>query len=313
MLAVTQEATGDTGLAADTQNRVVQLRPGSPEPLLHLAALYTRTGNRDGAIEALQRAQKAAPDNRQIDRDLIALLVSQGKIEQALRHARNLQERAPKFAGGFVFEGDVLLLQNKAAEAERAYRAALKVEPTSGQAASKVAMALYAGGRTAEGNGFARKWLTDNPPDPFMRLLLADRALGVRDLPKAAELYKAVLARDSNNVTALNNLAWIGGETGDANAVSYAERAARLAPRNASVLETLGTLLVKDGESARGLELLVRACALAPARLDLRLSHARALVAAGQKDAARKELRELAEGKDDSTEKRAAAELLQKL
>jgi predicted Zn-dependent protease len=95
--------------------------------------------------------------------------------------------------------------------------------------------------------------------------------------------------------------------------VSYAERAAKLAPQSASVLDTLGTLLVKQGDANRGLEYLSKARELAPARFDLRLSYARALVISGQKDAARKELREIVDAKEDAAEKRTAAEMLQKL
>ncbi len=313
MLSVAQEAAGDTALAADSLNKLVQLRPGVAEPLLRLAALEARTGNADRSIEALQRAQKVAPDNRQIDRDLVAMYLTQGKADLAMKQARDLQARAPNFAGGLVLEGDVLLTQKKFAEAERAYRGALKLEPASGQVASKVAAALYGGGKAADGDAFARKFIADNPRDAQMRILMADRAMRMRDFPRASEQYQALLAVDSNNVVALNNLAWIGGQTGDAKALSYAERAARLAPQNASVLETLGSLLVKQGDAARSVDVLSQARTLAPTRFDIRLSYARALVASGQKDAARKELREIAETKEDVAEKRAAAELLQKL
>jgi predicted Zn-dependent protease len=144
-------------------------------------------------------------------------------------------------------------------------------------------------------------------------MLLADRAMRARDLKNAGAQYQALISVEPNNVVALNNLAWIGGETGDAKAISYAERAAKLAPQSASVLDTLGTLLVRQGETNRGLEYLSKARELAPTRFDLRLSYARALVISGQKDAARKELREIVEAKEDATEKRAAAEMLQKL
>jgi cellulose synthase operon protein C len=313
MLSVAQEAAGDTALATESLNRLVQMRPGIAEPLLRLAALAARTGNNEKAIDALVRAQKVAPRNTQIDRDLVAMYLTQGKPDQALKQARDLQARTPSFAGGLVLEGDVQLTQKKFGEAERAYRSALKLEPASGILASKVAASLYSAGKTADGDAFARKWLADNPRDAQLRMLMADRAMRGRDFPKAVEHYQALLALDSNNVVALNNLAWIGGETGDPKALVYAERAAKLAPQNASVLDTLGTLLVKQGETTRGLETLAQARALAPTRFDLRLSQARALVATGQKDAARKTLREIVDAKEDFAEKRAAAEMLQKL
>jgi cytochrome c-type biogenesis protein CcmH/NrfG len=172
---------------------------------------------------------------------------------------------------------------------------------------------MLASGKSAEAEAFTKRWLADNPRDTEVRMLLANRAMRERDYKKAAAHYQALLAVDPNNVVALNNLAWIGGETGDAKALAYAERAAKLAPQSASVLDTLGTLLVRQGETNRGLEYLAKARELAPARFDVRLSYARALVVSGQTDAARKELRSIVDAKENVVETRTAAEMLQKL
>jgi thioredoxin-like negative regulator of GroEL len=59
-------------------------------------------------------------------------------------------------------------------------------------------------------------------------------------------------------------------------------------------MDTLGVLLVQQGETARGLELLRKATALAPQVPHIRLNLAKALINAGQKEAAKKELDELA-------------------
>jgi len=52
-------------------------------------------------------------------------------------------------------------------------------------------------------------------------------------------------------------------------------------------------LLIRKGETVKGLESLGRAAALAPSGFDVRLKYARALAQAGQKDLARKELEAL--------------------
>jgi len=126
-----------------------------------------------------------------------------------------------------------------------------------------------------------------------VRLYLGERDLAAKNLKAASAQYQAVVALDPNNVIALNNLAWIGGELGDPKAMSHAERAAKLAPNNAAVLDTYGMLLVKQGDATKGLEVLARATKMAPNRYDLRLNYARALERAGQKDSARKELEAL--------------------
>lgn len=312
-LASAQEAAGEHAAAIESINRLASLRPAMAEPLLRLAALYAKEQDYEHAASALRRAQNIAPENRQIDRDLVAMLVAQGKPELALKAARDLQQRAPGASGGFALEGDLQLQQGKFAEAERAYAAALKIEPASGVLAGRLAGAMFAGGKSKEGESFASRWLADHPRDTAVRTMLADRALRTHDLKRAATHYQALLSVEPNSVIALNNLAWIGGETGDGKAVSYAERAAELAPNSAAVLDTLGTLLVKRGEAQRGLEYLGKARELAPKRLDLRMNFARGLIAAGRNEAARSELRSIVAAEGNAAEKRVAAQLLETL
>jgi putative PEP-CTERM system TPR-repeat lipoprotein len=312
VLAQAQEAAGETNQAVESLNRLAAMLPATPGPLLRLAALHTRAGNQDRAVDALKRAQRIAPDDHRIDRDLVGMLLAKGQPDKALQHARDLQARAPRHATGFVLEGDVLAAQRRFADAERVYRAALKIE-AAGAIAGKVVTVMEESGRRKEAAAFAAKWIAEQPRDVVVRMLLAGRALRARELQAAAAHYAAVLAVDPNQVIALNNLAWIGGETGDPKALGYAERAARLAPQQPTVLDTLGMLLVKRGDTERGLKVLEQANRLAPARVDLRMNRARALAMAGQKDAARRELQAIVDTRDEIPEKRAAAELLKTL
>jgi Tfp pilus assembly protein PilF len=146
-----------------------------------------------------------------------------------------------------------------------------------------------------------------------MRGYLAERALQAKDYKAAMAQYEAVVAIDPNNVVALNNLAFAAGRVGDPRAITYAERAATLAPRNAAVLDTFGTLLIAKGDADKGLEYLARASALAPGRNDIRFNYAKALAKAGQKDAARTELERLQAVKDDFPGKAEIPELLRGL
>jgi predicted Zn-dependent protease len=116
-----------------------------------------------------------------------------------------------------------------------------------------------------------------------------------------------------NNPIALNNLAWVAGELGDARAVGYAERALKLAPNSANILDTLGALLVKQGDAKQGITYIERARSIDPKRAEFQLSYARALIALGQKDAARKELEALAQREESFNGKEAVPSLLKSL
>jgi predicted Zn-dependent protease len=125
--------------------------------------------------------------------------------------------------------------------------------------------------------------------------------------------YQAVVALQPDNIVALNNLAWSAGQLGDPKAIGYAESAVRLAPDNAAVLDTLGTLLVSKGDTSKGLEYLTKATELAPQRHDIRLNYAKAFAKAGRADDARKELIALQAVADEFAGKSEIPELLKGL
>jgi thioredoxin-like negative regulator of GroEL len=69
----------------------------------------------------------------------------------------------------------------------------------------------------------------------------------------------------------------------------------------------MGTLLVKKGDVTQGLEKLRLAAERAPNQSDIRLHLAKALIKAGDKQAARKELDALTQASNATAEKPASA------
>jgi putative PEP-CTERM system TPR-repeat lipoprotein len=298
-LASAQEAAGDILQSIETLNRLAQLQPQSTQALQQLAGLHLRRNEFDPAIAALRRAQGAAPDDRNILAGLVQTYVRAGNFDAALKEAKALQARQPDYAGGYALEGEVFAAQKKWAEAERAVREALKIEPRAGALAIQLHRVLTTSGKASDAQAFARKWLAENPKDVALRLYLADGALAARNLKAAMTLYQEAVGAEPNNAVGLNNLAVVAGELGDARALDYAQRALRLAPNSPLVLDTLGMLLVNKGDVQKGFGYLEQARALAPESSVLRLNYAKALLKAGRKDEARKELEALRRVPDD--------------
>ena len=76
---------------------------------------------------------------------------------------------------------------------------------------------------------------------------------------------------------------------------------------------TLLTLLIEKGDPVRGVELLQAASKLAPNALGLRLTLAKGLIKANRKDAAKKELEELAKLGDKFPAQAEVTKLMQGL
>ena len=85
---------------------------------------------------------------------------------------------------------------------------------------------------------------------------------------------RSALDADPDNIVTLNNLAWALNELGDPKALEYADRAANIAPYAPAVMDTQGWVLVTQGKSARGVELLRMECGLSPRDADIRLHFA---------------------------------------
>ena len=305
LLGQVQLATGDATLAVDTFGKLVTAQPGAVEPLMRLAGALVALKDYDKAIEKLREAQKINPDFYEASREIVAIYVVSGRTDQALSEIKVIQKRQPNDMRGYVLEGDFLAGQQKWSQAEAAFRSAQKLAPDDGTVELRIYAAMTNGGKPTAAELAVNKWLKEHPKDVVVPDYLAELALRKQDYKAAARQYQDLVARQPDNVMFLNNLAWAAGQLGDPKALSYAEKAATLAPANPSVLDTLGMLLVKQGNVTQGLEKLQKAAQLAPNQSDIRLHLAEVLIKAGDKAAARKELETLAQASSQAAGKSA--------
>jgi Flp pilus assembly protein TadD len=124
-------------------------------------------------------------------------------------------------------------------------------------------------------------------------MYLAESHLAAGEFKPAASILEGLVKRYPNNGAALNNLAWAYSEQKDPRALATAEQAYKAAGTNPAVMDTLGWMLVEQGNSARGLPLLQKAVAGAPNAPEIRYHLAVGLHKSGDKNGARKELETL--------------------
>lgn len=288
-LAQAQFSGGDHQQAIASLNRVVRLQPDSAPPLVALADAQRAAGDRAGAAQSLRRALSHQADAIDAQQRLVSILVEDRNFGEALKVASTIQAQRPEQAIGLLFEGDIRAAANEWDAAAEAFRKALPFA-TAGDVAIKLHSALLRAGKADEAAREADAWLSAKPDDLVLRGYLAERALGERRYEDAERQYRTMVTLNPNNALVLNNLAWVAGELGRADALELAERAAALAPENAAVLDTLGSMQVKQGQSDKGLENLRKAVSIAPGEGALRLNLARALISLERSDDARSEL-----------------------
>jgi len=313
LLGNTQDVAGSGDGGVNAFQELAGLEPQSLAPQTRLAAIQAKRRDFNGAARTLRQAQRTAPDNERIARDLVAVYLAAAKFDDALALAKTLQERKARSALGHILEGEVQAARQKWPEAERAYRVALEGEPQSSAIAIGLGRVLSVSGRKSESAAFLKSWISRNPADVPMRMYIADAALGAKDYKAAALQYEAALGQAPDNVPALNNLAWTLGELKDPRALAFAERAVALAPDSPIVLDTLGMLHLEQGDPKKAIEALARVRELAPDRKDLRLHYAMGLLRAGRTDEGKAELRQLSSSSEDFPGKASIPALLGKL
>jgi FimV-like protein len=96
-------------------------------------------------------------------------------------------------------------------------------------------------------------------------------------------------------------------------AISYAEKANRIAPNQPAFMDTLAMLLAKQSDYARAIELQNKALGLQPDNSDVRLNLAKIYIKSGDRERAKAELEKLARLGDKFPRQPVVAELLKNL
>ena len=93
---------------------------------------------------------------------------------------------------------------------------------------------------------------------------LGDMALDQKRLADAEVHFQAVVRQQPNNVLALNNLAYVLVQQKKPGAVAMAEKAVKLAPGRAALMDTLATAYAQDKRLEQALEIQQKVLTLLP-------------------------------------------------
>ena len=108
------------------------------------------------------------------------------------------------------------------------------------------------------------EWQNEFPnnliPTRYKAIFLQEKG----EYKQALVIYNAILEKAPNEVVSLNNTAWLSFEAGAPQALSLAERAYKLQPNNAAILDTYGWILFHNGDKNKGKALIEQASKLSP-------------------------------------------------
>jgi putative PEP-CTERM system TPR-repeat lipoprotein len=295
LLAKSQLSNGDMPGALGTYSLLAAALPRSAQVHMQIAALQLLLKNPAAAEGTLKTAIAIQPDFPAAQLALAEVYARKGWPDLALIEAGRLQRKHPEASAGYQLEADILMGQNKPAQALPLFDKAMGITASS-ELVIKSANAQRAAGKRDDAGRRIDAWLAKRPDDVRVRRYKADTLMADGQPKQAALEIEATLVQDPSNAAALNNLALAYQQLKDPRAQKTAEDAVKLAPDNAVILDTLGWILVDSGDAARGVIELRKAIAKAPAARDIRYHLAAGLKKTGDLDGARKELDVLTRG-----------------
>lgn len=306
------QAQGDLVSAQATFAKWAESSPKNPMTHYRLARAKLAAKDNEGALKSLDQALALQPAFAEAGMGKAMLLARMGRAEEGLRIVRAWQAQNPRHAVAYLTEAEILFDARKYLDAARLYAKGARLAGM-GSPLGKAHKAYALAGQAAEGDKVLGEWLKEHPADTLVRHQLAIAQLNGKRLKEAADNYRILARANPRDLVAYNNLAWLLGELRDKEAAAVAEQALRLSPDDPATQDTVGWVLVNAGQAKRGLELLAKAHAKAPAIPEIHWHWAAALAKAGDLTRAKQELEKLIYSGLDFPQKPEAKRLLETL
>jgi tetratricopeptide (TPR) repeat protein len=219
-----------------------------PAVVLQDGALRLQQKDYAGARADGEEVLKATPE------DLTAALLisnsyaSEGRVDKGIERLRQLADSRPQSAPLHLLLGDWQTQRKEFAEARKSFEAAKAAAPASRAADLALARIDIDENKPDAARQRLKSIVSAEPNNVAALVLLARLEAQADNRAGAVALYRAVLAIDSANLEALNNLAYNLATQNPDEALPLAQQAAELAPDNAAIQDTLGFVFYRKGD-----------------------------------------------------------------
>lgn len=262
LLARAQLAVGNGDAAKSVLRQVVKVAAFNPALLVQAAKLQIESRDFDAARYSLDKALLGESVYPPAQAMRIRLELEAGNIAEA--------ERRIAQAGAGIGQSEALRLTGEVRMAQRRYDDAINAFKSAYATvpSQDTAFGLYgaylAAGRPADAATLMESRRQRDPQSRLLAHALGESLMAARDYPRARAIYTELVGKDAKDARAHNNLANTLLQLGDPAALNHAEKARALAPNQPQVNDTLGWVLVSQGQVEKGLRYLREAALRAP-------------------------------------------------
>ena len=269
-------------------------------------------GDVDAARLSWKTGLRNDPDNIFLLRDLALLEGTSGNMDRALHFIEQIRETHGNERLAAIITADLHAHGGDFASAETEYQRAHDAKPTHASAIG-LYRTKWVRRRYDEAIAVLTGWLDEHPDTIAVRNELAMSYVSLGRTALAISEYEELMQHSPRDVSVLNNLAWLYLEVGDERAVTLARSAHELQPTHWGALDTLGWILVQNGEVEAGLGFLRDARTRASESPEVAYHLAAALHALGRSSEAMRYLEEAVNSTASFSDAAAARQLHEEL
>ena len=259
---------GEAEKAKQVFEKIIEQLPKSAPANYILAELYAKTGNLPEATKQIQITLNKDPKFLPARIGEVKTLFYNGKVSEAEKASQLLIKEFGNQQEVLSINGWISMHQNNYAQAEKYFEAMSKSNLNS-EIVLWWVNSLWAQKKHDPGFAIINEWLQNHPDDARVQQALAEGYMGQQKTPQAKAAYLKLVKLQPKSASAYNNLAWLEKDEDLKKAIHYAETALSLEKENPQILDTLGMLLVNDGQIDKGAALLKQAVDKAPDDIEL--------------------------------------------
>lgn len=268
------------------------------DSFFRIARAELQAGFLKDAIKTMSLSLHYQPDYLPAKIILAESLLQDGQTKYANDLAIEIKSANPELAASFRLMGDVLMQLKRPKEAVKEYQQALNREAVTKNLLN-LYQAMAQSNEIKKGSEMIAEWLKTHPDDRQSRYILAGANFQLGELESAQKNLQIILKVLPQQPVLLNNLANLYALTKDPRAIETARKAIELAPEDPAINDTLGWLLVQQGDADQGLRYLREAHFRKGDDLEIRYHIAVALYKLGRNKESLNELSQILSLKQD--------------
>ncbi|MEO5717938.1 MAG: tetratricopeptide repeat protein, partial [Chthoniobacterales bacterium] len=315
LLADAYRAAGRLDDAASIFREQISQAPKKAEGYTFLGLIQEQQGKRDDARRSFEKARELDPKDLLALSKLIDFDLEAKDFESASRRAESQMQKEPKSGASYLLNGKVLTAKKQWPEAEASLKKAIDLDPSLSSAYDLLVGIYLETGKSEQAVRELESVLAKSPEDKAALITLASVEEKQQNFAKAAEAYQRLLSFDPNDVTALNNLAYIYAERLNQpdKGLELARKARTQGSANPAVADILGWILFKRGAYREAVPLLEEASGKISDNPEVKFHSGMGHYMMGQSDAARSDFQQALNMKQPFPSKTEAEQRLQLL